>query len=38
LNQWTAVATNTFDSSGQLSFTNGLSGNAKQAFYRLQMN
>jgi autotransporter-associated beta strand protein len=35
--QWTRLATNQFDNSGQLSFTNSIDPNTAQAFYLLQM-
>ena len=38
LNQWTTVATNSFDGSGRFSLTNSLIGNEKETFYRLQIN
>ncbi len=37
LNQWTPVATNVFDASGHFIFTNAISSNSPQAFYRLQL-
>lgn len=37
LNQWTAVATNTFDGSGNLSFTNTANVNLTQTFYLLKL-
>lgn len=36
-NQWTPVATNLFDASGNFIFTNPLNPNSPQAFYRLQL-
>jgi hypothetical protein len=35
--QWTRLATNQFDNSGQLSFTNSIDPNTAQAFYLLQL-
>jgi autotransporter-associated beta strand protein len=37
LSQWTRLATNQFDGSGQLSFTNTINPNTPQAFYLLQL-
>lgn len=37
LNQWTPIATNQFDGSGNFIFTNALVPNAPQAFYLLQI-
>jgi autotransporter-associated beta strand protein len=37
LNQWTAIATNSFDASGNLSFTNFPGANALPTFYLLQL-
>jgi hypothetical protein len=37
LNQWTPVATNLFDGSGNFIFTNTPGPNARQAFYLLQL-
>jgi hypothetical protein len=37
LNQWTSVATNPFDGSGNFNFTNTPAANSPQVFYRLQL-
>ncbi len=37
LNQWIPVATNLFDGSGHFIFTNAITPNSPQAFYRLQL-
>jgi alpha-tubulin suppressor-like RCC1 family protein len=37
LNQWTAVATNTFDANGNFSLTNPITPGAPQQFYVIQM-
>jgi autotransporter-associated beta strand protein len=37
LNQWTVIATNTFDSGGNFSFINPANPNAQRAFYRLKL-
>jgi polygalacturonase len=37
LSQWTSVATNLFDGSGHFIFTNTVSPNSPQVFYRLQV-
>ena len=36
LTNWTRVATNQFEAYGGFSFTNGISAEARQSFYRLQ--
>jgi autotransporter-associated beta strand protein len=37
LSNWTRVATNTFDASGNFSFTNSISAGVRQNFYRIQL-
>lgn len=37
LNQWTTIATNTFDSSGDSSFTNSIDAAAPQQFYVIEL-
>ena len=37
LNQWTVIATNTFDGSGNFSFTNAANLNVSQTFYLLKL-
>jgi hypothetical protein len=35
LTNWTAIATNTFDSNGHFNFTNGINPDERQQFYIL---
>jgi hypothetical protein len=37
LNLWTFIATNQFDAGGNFNFTNAISPNTPQSFYRLQV-
>jgi autotransporter-associated beta strand protein len=37
LNLWTIIATNQFDTNGNFNFTNAISPNTPQSFYRLQL-